>query len=106
MCSIGTTSTCVGACGLTSRKATDLSVRNTTSPGMSPATILQNRQSGTPFTPCSSGAAPQTHLRAAPWRSLARRRSLRSRRDRNPWHAPVALLGDDDPDISHLLAVL
>ena len=42
----GITSTWVGACGFTSRNATVVSVSCTTSAGMSPATILQNRQSG------------------------------------------------------------
>ncbi len=45
-CSLGTTRTCVGACGLMSRKATVVSVSATTVAGISPATIRQNRQSG------------------------------------------------------------
>src|SRR3954447_4958234 len=44
-CSLGMTSTCVGACGLMSRKARVRSVSRTTSGGISPRTILQNRQS-------------------------------------------------------------
>ena len=46
-CSRGTTSTWVGACALMSRNATVRSVVCTTSPGISPATILQNKQSST-----------------------------------------------------------
>ena len=44
---IGTTSTCVGAIGLRSRNANVRSVRSTLAAGMSPATILQNKQSAT-----------------------------------------------------------
>jgi hypothetical protein len=47
MCRRGTTNTCVGACGLMSRNATDRSDSATMSAGMAPATILQNRQSET-----------------------------------------------------------
>ena len=45
MCSVGMTRMWVGACGLMSRNATTRSSRWTTSAGISPATILQKRQS-------------------------------------------------------------
>ena len=68
----GTTSTWVGAWGFTSRKATASSVCATTSAGMSPATILQNRQAGSVWgsvglTTTSSHAAvnPGACLRVA-----------------------------------------
>src|SRR4051812_7009435 len=44
-CSFGTTTTCVGACGAMSRKASTRSVSSTVVEGTSPATIAQNRQS-------------------------------------------------------------
>src|SRR5687768_14728123 len=49
-CCLGITSTWVGACGLMSRKASTRSVSWTTSAGISPATMRQNRQSVTVAT--------------------------------------------------------
>src|SRR5688572_8259692 len=54
------TTTCVGAWGLRSRNASVVSVSCTTSAGMSPATILQNRQSVTP------ASCRPFHRRSAP----------------------------------------
>src|SRR5262245_13872993 len=45
MCSFGISSTCVGACGSMSRNASTSPVSSTLSQGISPFTILQNRQS-------------------------------------------------------------
>ena len=57
-CSLGITSTCVGACGLMSRKARTRSVSWTTSAGISPATMRQNRQSLTDADPERAAPSP------------------------------------------------
>ena len=69
----GITSTCVGACGLMSRNATARSVDSTTSAGMSPATILQNRQSSELMSPTVTWAAAKIGARRCKPVGLLRR---------------------------------
>src|SRR3712207_6735843 len=74
-CALGITSTCVGACGLMSRKASTRSVRCTTSAGTSPATMRQKRQSVTPADP--RPATPTGRARPISLSSQAARRRRR-----------------------------